>query len=95
MESELQFLSSSNGSLYGDVRNGGKRANARSSRHRTADARMRFTVRPSSLRKSTRWRDCANSGRSLAARRTDYVDPLLPFKIDPMNGGKREKAVFG
>jgi hypothetical protein len=26
---------------------------------------------------------------------TAQLDPLLPFKIDPMNGGKREKAVFG
>jgi hypothetical protein len=38
---------------------------------------------------------CANTGHCPKARRKGQFDPLLPFKIDPMNGGKREKAVFG
>jgi hypothetical protein len=36
-----------------------------------------------------------NTGRSPTARRTGQGDPFLPFKISPMNGGKREKAIFG
>ena len=36
--------------------------------------------RPKPLATSGR-RECANSGRSLAARRTDHFDPLLPFPL--------------
>src|SRR3984957_8721537 len=33
--------------------------------------------------------------RSLFARELTETDPLLPFKIGPVNGGKREKAGLG
>jgi hypothetical protein len=33
--------------------------------------------------------------RSLFARELTEIDPLLPFKIGPVNGGKREKAGLG
>ena len=38
---------------------------------------------------------CANSGRSLAARRTDHVDPKHAFKIGFWTGEKGEKPVVG
>src|SRR5271170_4779373 len=37
----------------------------------------------------------ANSSHRAATRRTGQVDPKHPFKMGPMNGRKRRKAVFG
>jgi hypothetical protein len=38
---------------------------------------------------------CAKYRSSTDALASGQIDPLLPFKVALMNGGKREKADFG